>query len=151
MNAAYWNAVNEGGEGYVKHAPTPRSSNEVEFDLRDAERDLASAKVNAAYKGGEDGTAYKVERLEAKITKLRAELGLPATPVAAVADLSAPAQASGSAATPQQKAAAQTQARMIAGKRRTHADAVRFAKAALSGGDKVNFLAAVKAAFPELY
>ena len=84
MSANYWNTVNEGGEGYVKRAPAIRSRDEVEFDLRDAERDLASAKINAAYKNNEDGSDYKVERLEAKILKLRAELGLPATPVAAV-------------------------------------------------------------------
>ena len=144
MNANYWNTVNEGGEGYVKRAPATRSRDEVEFDLRDAERDSVSAKINAAYKNNEDGSDYKVERLEAKILKLRAELGLPETPAAEVAP-AAPA------VTPQQKAVTQTQSRMIMGKRRTHADAVRFAKAALSGGQKVNFLAAVKAAFPELY
>ena len=154
MNANYWNTVNEGGEGYVKRAPAIRSRDEVEFDLCYAERDLASAKINAAYKKNEDGSDYKVERLEAKILKLRAELGLPATPVAAVtpaAALVVPTAPAAPAVTPQQKAAAQTQARMIVGKRRTHADAVRFAKAALSGADKVNFLAAIRAAFPELY
>ena len=150
MNANYWNTVNEGGEGYVKRAPAIRSRDEVEFGLCYAERDLASAKINAAYKNNEDGSDYKVERLEAKILKLRAELGFNdvATPAPAVVVPTAPAAP---AVTPQQKAAAQTQARMIVGKRRTHADAVRFAKAALSGADKVNFLAAIRAAFPELY
>ena len=86
MNAKYWNTVNEGGEGYVKRAPATRSRDEVEFDLRDAERDLASAKINAAYKNNKDGSDYKVERLEAKILKLRAELGFNdvATPAPAV-------------------------------------------------------------------
>ena len=142
MSANYWNTVNEGGEGYVKRTPEARSREEVEFDLMDAQRDLASAKVNAAYKNNEDGTGYKVERLEVKIQKLLAELGAP---------VATPAPAPAPTVMPQQKAAVQTQARMIMGKRRTHADAVRFAKAALSGADKVNFLAAVKAAFPELY
>lgn len=154
MNANYWNTVNEGGEGYVKRAPATRSREEVEFDLWDAERDLKSAKINAAYKNNEDGSDYKVERLEAKILKLRAELSLPATPAAEVAPAAALVASSTPAApavTPQQKAAAQTQSRMIMGKRRTHADAVRFAKVALSGDQKINFLAAVKAAFPELY
>ena len=82
MNANYWNTVNEGGEGYVKRTPAIRSRDEVEFDLLDAERDLASAKINAAYKNNEDGSDYKVERLEQKIVKLRTELGLPAAPVA---------------------------------------------------------------------
>lgn len=41
--------------------------------------------------------------------------------------------------------------RMISGKRRTHADAVKFANNCLSGAQKDGFLAEVKAAFPELY
>lgn len=44
---------------------------------------------------------------------------------------------------------AKAPARMIAGKLRTHADALRFAKIALSGEQKVAFLAQVAAAFPE--
>lgn len=84
MNANYWSTVNEGGEGYVKRAPEARCREEVESDLLDAQRDLVSAKVNAAYKNNEDGTDYKVERLEAKIAKLLAELGLPAAPVEVV-------------------------------------------------------------------
>ena len=147
-NAAYWNTVNEGGEGYVKQAPAVRSNDEIEFDLMDAERDLKSAKANAAYKDGQDGTAYKVECLEKQVAALKSELGivevLPAVEVAIVAVVVA-------ATSIQQKAVVQTQARMIAGKRRTHADALRFCKAALSGGDKLAFLASVRAAFPELY
>ena len=42
-------------------------------------------------------------------------------------------------------------ARVIRGKRRTHAEAVRFANAALAGADKARFMAEVKTAFPELY
>jgi hypothetical protein len=42
-------------------------------------------------------------------------------------------------------------ARMIAGKRRTHADAVKFAKNCLSSAQKDGFMVEVKAAFPELY
>ena len=41
--------------------------------------------------------------------------------------------------------------RFIAGKRRTHAEAVKFAKNCLSGAQKEGFMAEVKAAFPENY
>lgn len=41
-------------------------------------------------------------------------------------------------------------ARMIAGKARTHADAIKFAKNCLSGAQRESFLAEVKAAFPEV-
>ena len=46
-------------------------------------------------------------------------------------------------------AAPKAPARMIAGKLRTHAEALRFAKIALSGEQKTRFLAEVAAAFPE--
>jgi hypothetical protein len=42
-------------------------------------------------------------------------------------------------------------ARMIGGKARTHADAIKFANNCLSGAQKEHFLAQVKAAFPEIY
>lgn len=42
-------------------------------------------------------------------------------------------------------------ARMIAGKARTHADAVKFAKNCLSGAQSDSFMGQVKAAFPEHY
>lgn len=146
MNANYWNTVNEGGEGYVKRAPAIRSKDEIEFDLMDAERDLKSAKIDASYKDGQDGTDYKVERLEKKVAELKAEMGIEASAKTQV-NAAEPA----ATVTPQQKLVVQTQTRMVVGKRRTHADAVRFAKAALSGADKVAFLAKVKEAFPELY
>jgi phage-related protein (TIGR01555 family) len=153
MPDSYWKTVNEGGGGYVKRETASRSKDEVEFDLKDVERDLTSAKIDASYKDGEDGTANKVERLEKRVAELKAELGSDPvkTEVPAAAKSLEPASVVAVATTPAQKAAAQTQARMIAGKRRTHADAVKFAKAALSGSGKENFLNSVKKAFPELY
>lgn len=150
MNASYWNTVNEGGEGYVQRAPAARSKEQIECDLFEAECDLKSAKINAAYKDGEDGTAYKVERLEKQVEALKAEMGVEApAPVQAQTPVKAAEPAA--MVTTQQKVAAQTQARMIQGKRRTHAEATKFAKAALCGAEKENFLAKVRAAFPELY
>lgn len=41
--------------------------------------------------------------------------------------------------------------RFIAGKRRTHAEAVKFANSCLSGAQKASFMSEVKTAFPENY
>lgn len=48
-------------------------------------------------------------------------------------------------------AAAASAARMIVGKRRTHAEAVKFAKNCLSGAQKEHFMLEVRNAFPENY
>lgn len=42
-------------------------------------------------------------------------------------------------------------ARMISGKFRTHADAVKFAKNCLSGTQRDSFMAEIKAVFPDHY
>jgi len=73
-NAAYFKTVNENGGGYAKRAPAARSKARIECELFDAESDLESAKINADYKDGQDGTAYKVERLEKQVAALKAEL-----------------------------------------------------------------------------
>lgn len=90
MNANYWNTVNEGGEGYVHQAPEKRSTAQIECELLGAEDELKSAKINAAYKDGQDGTAYKVERLQKKVAALKAEMSGAAPATVAV---SAPATA----------------------------------------------------------
>ncbi|MDQ3270770.1 MAG: hypothetical protein M3Q12_01185 [Pseudomonadota bacterium] len=74
MTNAYFRTVNENGGGYVKRAPATRSTAQVESELFDAECDLKSAKVAADCNDGQDGTAYKVERLAKQIADLRAEL-----------------------------------------------------------------------------
>ena len=74
MSTNYWKTVNENGGGYVKRAPDVRSKSRIECDLSEAKIDLASAIVNAAYKNNEDGTGYKVERLQKKVDELTIEL-----------------------------------------------------------------------------
>ena len=74
MSNSYWKTVNENGGGYVKRAATVRSKAQVEFDLSDAKRDLASAIIDAEYRDGEEGSAYKVERLQKLVASLESEL-----------------------------------------------------------------------------
>ena len=74
MTNNYWKTVNENGGGYVKRAPAARSKSQVECELFGVKTDLASAITNAAYKNNEDGTGYKVERLQKRVAELSAEL-----------------------------------------------------------------------------
>lgn len=74
MSNNYWKTVNENGGGYVKRAPATRSKGQIDCELSGAKIDLASAIVDASYKNGIDGTAYKVERLQKRVADLTAEL-----------------------------------------------------------------------------
>jgi hypothetical protein len=73
MNA-YFKTVNENGGGYAPRPVAARSKGRISCDLDEAKNDLKSAIINAAYKNGEDGTAYKVERLQTRVAALEIEL-----------------------------------------------------------------------------
>jgi len=70
----YWKTVNENGGGYVHRAPAARSKAQIKLDISEVQRDLEEAIINAAYKDGQDGTAYKVQRLQTRLQTLQAEL-----------------------------------------------------------------------------
>jgi hypothetical protein len=71
---SYWKTVNENGGGYVHRAPAARSKAQIASDICEVKRDLEEAIINAAYKDGQDGTAYKVQRLQTRLQCLQAEL-----------------------------------------------------------------------------